>query len=1080
MKIELTYRECFHRRGQSLMRSVRLAIVSLAVVGLAFGVYQLGVDPVKEDAVNAADVPEIYREWLAGGGEPGAEGGGVLFGDVPVEVVTKPGITIYYEDTLRKKIHMKFDNPRQVDSSGKLFHVDMPIITYYMKRGEKALIRADQALITSRETGKIEPQRGEFSGNVRIDVDRRTEQWRKDNPHLANRPPPQDLLVRMWVDTMEFDLDLGHLEAPGPVRIEANEMLLEGQGLTVRWSEQTGRVEHLKLNSGKQLVFKGDLGLADGLTQGKEQKDEKRTEQTIAKQEARPAVAHASPMFSNSITPVQAGAAAKVDGDVLIVDLPEDDLTSAQRIISYVIDFDSDVLALGSRSSKSRLQADHLSVLFDLATGGAGGRQRGAEGSDETQSGSPQEVTPGSNEAEDSRTVVTWSGPLEIRAVGEVEDQAAELRRHVTATGSPVVLENSDGRATSAEVIYHQETRFTRFIGSEEFPVDIDGGNDSRFVARGSVVWDMENLRAHLRGDVRVTLEGAVLEAQVVDAYFRSPEPGSQPAAAGSPRDLLEKLVCEEDVQFQTSAEQMTCRHLTVQLARDDQGRNMVRHAHAVGDVSIIQGERILSARDVMDVTFGDLPTDEQGNVLSETPEVKKLIAEGEVRILDPPRGWDIAGEKLNCEFDDQQMITFGYIEGPAGQHAKVKMGEYSIEGLTVTFDDARQWAHVPGAGVARFVITEDLDGRRTDQPVPVEVHWDKKMTLRGEQDILEFDGNAVAKSRNNTLSGNVLWISLTDVQPEPQLSLASADPMGMWFLQPFEAEVQQASTFFGNEPKRRRPARQRIKKRATYILADGNAKLISRSESNGRLESLITLEAPQIAFDLDARVTIVEHPGRLGIQDYPTEEAMMRSSRQSGGRGLFSEVSASGGEGPSQTLIRWDSAMRYYFAQRVAEFEGKDEPVLLRHFSGAYIAMNEKLKREIQISDEQLARLRASGRGRKTDLHCRQLLVEFERSQSRSGRGGGEMSIGELRQFQASGDVILDDPQWYITGDRLSYVDDTQLISIYGFKGQKAYIDFIERKTGRHREARCDELHVEMKTGYVDAPGCDIRFGGR
>ena len=84
----------------------------------------------------------------------------------------------------------------------------------------------------------------------------------------------------------------------------------------------------------------------------------------------------------------------------------------------------------------------------------------------------------------------------------------------------------------------------------------------------------------------------------------------------------------------------------------------------------------------------------------------------------------------LRCDFDDRQAITYGYMEGLPGEYAKVKMGEYYIEGSNVTFDDTRQWAHVPGAGMARFVLAEDLDGRRTGKPVPVEIRWENNLGI--------------------------------------------------------------------------------------------------------------------------------------------------------------------------------------------------------------------------------------------------------------------------------------------------------------------------------------------------------------
>ena len=84
----------------------------------------------------------------------------------------------------------------------------------------------------------------------------------------------------------------------------------------------------------------------------------------------------------------------------------------------------------------------------------------------------------------------------------------------------------------------------------------------------------------------------------------------------------------------------------------------------------------MLTAGDGMDVIFGSLPTDEGGNVLQEMPNLRDLEASGGVRILDPSRGWDIAGSKLKCVFDAQGAIPYGYMEGLPGARTSVTGGE--------------------------------------------------------------------------------------------------------------------------------------------------------------------------------------------------------------------------------------------------------------------------------------------------------------------------------------------------------------------------------------------------------------------
>ena len=106
MNRHLAHRRFARRRGQTLMRSVRLAIISLAVVGLAFGVYQIGVDPIVEEVIKSDAVPEVYEGLLAGDPEFSDAVGGVQFDEVPV-TVKRPGFTILEKGTGRKKLHMR-------------------------------------------------------------------------------------------------------------------------------------------------------------------------------------------------------------------------------------------------------------------------------------------------------------------------------------------------------------------------------------------------------------------------------------------------------------------------------------------------------------------------------------------------------------------------------------------------------------------------------------------------------------------------------------------------------------------------------------------------------------------------------------------------------------------------------------------------------------------------------------------------------------------------------------------------------------------------------------------------------------
>ncbi len=1045
------------RPARSMLRTASLVVISLAAVGGFFVVYRLAVPPVGEAPATPSPMPSIHSAFLA----EQAPAGGMTIDGVGVQASERSGVTILDKETLHKRLHMSFHHPRQVDSAGRQFHVQQPIITYYMDKGQQAVIRSDTALLTSGRVDEIDLQKGRFQGNVRVDIDRRTAAWRQDNPELSARPPAQDQQVRLWMDDMKFDRELGRLEVPGHVRIESREMTLTGSGLAVQWSQDSGRIETLNLQQGDELVFTNTAATGFELSSGWAASEEPRPAAPAPAETTAPPAVGAPPAPA---APAEAAAPEILDEDTIVIDLvPE--RPEGPKFLTYRIEFDRTVEARQEGSQQGRILADHLGVLLDLNPGQEAlpPAEPVAPPAEAAAEGAPSEPPPPAPQP--ARVVVTWSGALEIQAVDDLRAEAQPARQHLEATGAPVVVMDRSGSARGARLEYHRETGFTRFDGAEGVPIAVDVGPEFKLLASTQVTLDREARRALCRGDVHVVMDELQLRGQTVDAWFRTPTDTQR-----SPRQLLERLECDQDVGLRTRSDALTCRHLTVHFAPDAAGRNIPKRALAVDDIDMVQRDRRLTARRTVDAEFGELPTDDQGRVTGDAPMIRRLRADGEVQIIDLLQNWDIAGERLDCTFDEWQAITYGYIEGPAGRQARVKMGLYEIEGQAVTFDDARSWAHVPGPGRVRFAINEDLDGRRTREPVPIEVRWQREMRLRGQDDLLVFDGDVVANSRNNLLRGDVMRIRLADAAPPPA---APRDPGGMWFLRPYAPEVARLNRLWGDGESRRAG----LGKRATHILAEGSAGFDSRSDSeDGRLRSRSELWGPRIAIDLLSKMLLVEGAGQLLIQDYPDPQRVAVAQQQPTPAGLLGDVRA---DGPSQTSVGWDTFMRYDYRQRVAEFESNADPVAFLHRSGQYVRLTDRLRQDTGISEADVELLRAHDLGRRADLSARRLLVEFLQGRSGGSRGAGEMSTGQLRQFQASGDVVLVDQRWYVTGQRLDYVQDSQLIAVFGGPGNDAYISETDPRTGEIRQAGCPELRIELRTNRVEAP-CRIQATGR
>ncbi len=1068
--------------GQSntaMFRTVRLVIVSLATIGAAFGVYTLTTDPQVTPVVEA-DGPDIdlHEDFLRTPMEAVPDDGGIRIGPVPIEKGGHTKLTIMDED-LSNKFDLGFEDREPLDEHGRRWRLVRPNMTFYMPDGEKATIRADEGIITVRTAGRLEPVSGKLFGHapgqVQIIVDRTNEEYWAARPEEAGMPTPQDQKMRIWLDEVEFDRERASLSSSGAVQIESREMRLTGTGLKVRWSEATNRVEYLEVTEGETLSFKSGFGVgldmnATAFPGGSEETLETGPTENEALVEP---VADVPPLPVEPETPI--------GDDVLIIDLAPS-VPEAPSIQSYEIEFARDVVAWQKGAQGARMTADRLVVIADLGSQGSAPDETSAEEvapsaradgdadpGNETDNSAARPV-----DVEDPKAVVvvTWNGPLILKPAENPED-GQPPRRLVTASGSPVVVQSNDGFASAAQLQRDAVSGQTRLLGSPSHPVILRGGQSMNLHATDLVELNMDERHIDLRGDVTVGLEDSELRAAHIEATFGDPAKKRRGRAL---EDLIDQFDCREDVVMVQAGGRISCQHLVVNMEPDAEGRNLPHTAFAVDDVIMIQSGRQVQG-DEIDLLFGDLPVDAEGIPTARWPALKSIDARRHVVIVDPRRNWDIRGNLLQCEFDELQAMKAAFIEGRDGEHAQVQLGDYFVSGASVLFDDRRPWAHVPGAGVGRFTVAQDLDGRNLGAPVPIEVTWSRQMTLNGEDDRLRFEGDAVAVSDNNELHGDVIEIRLTDVdQPVVVAEAPPADPMHMWFLRPYAGEVAALEKAAGGGDSGDAALRPTFGKRATQIVAWGpDTRLESRSTDplRGTLTSQVTLRSPRIAFDLDAQVMVVDQAGVLGIEDYPGAAQMMGQARPESG--LFGATTAAG---PSQTVVRWDSSMRYHYAQRAAEFTSKDGPTLLKHFSGSYVRITEQVARATGLTPDLRRQLQASESGRTAQIVCRRLIAQFAEQTG----GGGEMSLGGLKQFEATGRVILEDSKegWYVSGDRVVYVaEGQQLIEVHGEEDSLAFISRVSPDSGRGLEARCSSLFLELISGQIDAPDCPtLRIG--
>lgn len=139
--------------------------------------------------------------------------------------------------------------------------------------------------------------------------------------------------------------------------------------------------------------------------------------------------------------------------------------------------------------------------------------------------------------------------------------------------------------------------------------------------------------------------------------------------------------------------------------------------------------------------------------------ELDELRTEGAVRVLQAPaspedKGVDIRGEtlRLTHRADGNLLVVTGDL-------AQLRMDKLFIIGPEINVDQAANTAWVNGIGAMQMETTTDFQGGKLARPVPLEVHWNKRMDFDG--DSVEFHGGIQAEQGTSRLACESLQVYL-------------------------------------------------------------------------------------------------------------------------------------------------------------------------------------------------------------------------------------------------------------------------------------------------------------------------------
>jgi len=412
---------------------------------------------------------------------------------------------------------------------------------------------------------------------------------------------------------------------------------------------------------------------------------------------------------------------------------------------------------------------------------------------------------------------------------------------------------------------------------------------------------------------------------------------------------------------------------------------------------------------------------------------IKRLRAFEEVTVLDLSQNLELSAYALDCTLDGQQ-IESAHVNGADQKPATVKLDAFSITGQEIKLNVTDQQAEVPGHGRMTFLSRKDLNGRTLSEPVPISISWGNWLKYRGRENRAVFDGQVHATSQaTTTFDCSRLAIEFDDAKEK--VADAGDGNNNNWtdslnilkLINPLQPRKPKSSW-----------SRQRFSKEPAFILATGQALALTSEidPATQQLKSRARITGPSLSVNLrpDVSKMLIEGEGSLQMEDFqPANPDQTKAAFDPGGGDLFD---VDHDDGPSKTLITWKDSMWYDFSIDQTRFEGDVE---LKYFSGEEL---QKLfgDKPQTINDNKQ-------KGRATFLSSDVLTVDFldrsQRARHKADRRVGRISTSALRQFQASGNVTMQDQSEGLSlwSDRLIYERQRRLLAIYGTDFRKAKI---------------------------------------
>ncbi len=664
------------RRASGLIRTIVVALATLAILLVCFSIYQYGqMEASTTASSNEPRLPPVPTQAADDATVAAENVPGVTVGPSTIGPGRNVRLAFYEKEGTRVRFEVAVRSWTPIEGTVDEFLLIEPEIRLRSNAGNAVRVTAQKGILEAarKASGGLDPRRGRLSGQVLIEFDRLTEEDRRKLPEERRGAPDPSEIIQVAVEEISFDLEYAKVSVPGELRLWGRDVELRASDLELRINEAASRVEHLRVARGGRLELRESAENL-GLDLGADQQSSQRTTVVewlratlAAKMEA------GLPSTQAKKTGEEVRTVAAGEQDIPVFRLQEEKESAATKVPDrYFARFENEVIATqeAAGDTDSRLEASILEVFRQLT---AEDRSRVSKPSGDTLM-TPSTGAPAAASAPET-LALQWSGRLTVEALSASDSRwPGSATSLVVASGSPARLSNPEGEATCGKLVFDGDSSTVTLFADENGSVVVCSAGqgdlhatevvaqrqgdafEARVIGPGTLVRhreagapigpvsttesakgvtvDFERL-LELRGRyVSVTQfdfsEGvSTRRRRIVDkAIFQGRVKARQedtgvtahqleidlgPGSTRAGSQTIESLRAKGEVVMVQGPDRLSAEEVEIPLMPDVRGRWVPASLIAIGDVSADQGDRAIRAGEKLIVDFETVSSHDAG-----------------------------------------------------------------------------------------------------------------------------------------------------------------------------------------------------------------------------------------------------------------------------------------------------------------------------------------------------------------------------------------------------------------------------------------------------------------------------------